>query len=233
MADLTLEVIKELLPESKKKKMTQEVLDDINKLVADPDYGAELAENYVNFISVLREQQRYTVEQYKKAIMFYTLVESGVALIHSYTQVFPDRVAYRKKVYPERDLNIDLAHEASRYNRSSLITEIRKLDTLSIKLIHRSLLHEAILKQATLMRTARSELVQQKASETLIRELKPDEDTNINLNVNDGSGQILKDLRQATAALAQMQFNKIAAGASVKSIAESKILQGEAVRVDG
>lgn len=226
---LDLVAVKEMLPKSKQKKFTQEALDEVNKLVADPDYGEELAENYVNFIGVLRENTQFSVAKYKKAIMFYTLVESGMALVHSYMQIFPDRVSYRKKLYPEGDVKNDLAHEASRYNRSRLVMEIRKLDTVSVKLIHRNLLHEAILKQATLMRTARSELVQQKASETLMRELKPDEESTINLNVNDGSTKVLQELRQATAALAQEQFSRIAQGTPVKLIAESKIIQGELV----
>lgn len=230
--ELKLDVVREMLSDRKKKKLTQEVLDEINKLVKDPDYGEELAENYVNFIGILREKHRFSMEQYQKAIMFYTLVESGIALIHSYMQVFPERVAYRKKVYPERDMTTDLAHEASRYNRSLLVMEIRKVDTISVKLIHRNLLHEAILKQATLMRTARSELVQQKASETLMRELKPDEDMNINLNVGDGSSKVLQELRQATAALATEQLRRITSGTPVKTIAESRIIRGEVVVVD-
>jgi hypothetical protein len=230
--ELKLEVVREMLSDRKKKKLTQGILDDINKLVKDPNYGEELAENYVNFIGILREKHRFSMEQYKKAIMFYTLVESGIALIHAYIQVFPDRVIYRKKVYPERDMTTDLAHEASRYNRSNLVTEIRKVDTISVKLIHRNLLHEAILKQATLMRTARSELVQQKASETLMRELKPDEDTNINLNIGDDSSKILQELRRATAELAQEQLVKISKGTPVKRIAESRIFQGEVTVVD-
>ena len=226
---LELVALKEMLPERKSKKLTQGVVDDLNRLVEDPDYGEELAENYVNFLGVLRENHRFTVESYRKAIMFYTLVESDMSILRAYMQVFPDRVSYRKSKYPERDVSLDLTHESSRYNKSMLVMEIRKLDTLSVKLIHRSLLHEAILKQATLMRTAKSELVQQKASETLMRELKPDEDVNINLNVGDGSSKVLQELRAATQALAQEQFNKIAVCSSVKAIAESRIIQGEVV----
>ena len=226
---LELAALKEMLPERKSKKLTQGVVDDLNRLVEDPDYGEELAENYVNFLGVLRENHRFTIESYRKAIMFYTLVESDMSILRAYMQVFPDRVSYRKSKYPERDVSLDLTHESSRYNKSMLVMEIRKLDTLSVKLIHRSLLHEAILKQATLMRTAKSELVQQKASETLMRELKPDEDLNINLNIGDGSSKVLQELRVATAALAQEQYTKIAGGTPVKAIAESKIIQGELV----
>ena len=226
---LELVALKEMLPERKSKKLTQGVVDDLNRLVEDPDYGEELAENYVNFLGVLRENHRFTVESYRKAIMFYTLVESDMSILRAYMQVFPDRVSYRKSKYPERDVSLDLTHESSRYNKSMLVMEIRKLDTLSVKLIHRSLLHEAILKQATLMRTAKSELVQQKASETLMRELKQEEDTTINLNIGDGSSKVLQELRAATQALAQEQFTKIAGGTSVKAIAESRIIQGEVV----
>jgi len=226
---LKIETIRELLPDKKKKKLTQDAVDEINKLVENPDYGEELAENYVNFLGVLREKTRCSIDQYKNAIKFYTLIESGLALVHAYMQVFPDRVAYRQKLYPERDMVSDLSHEASRYNKSMLVMEIRKVDTVSVKLIHRNLLHEAILKQATLMREARSELVQQKASETLIRELKPDEDTNINLNIGDGSSKVLSELRNATIALAKEQYSKISSGTPVKAIAESKIIQGEVV----
>ena len=230
---LSLVAVREMLPKSKQKKLTQEVLDEVVKLTEDPDYGEELAENYVNFIGALRENPRLSLAKYKAAIMFYTLVESGSALVHAYMQIFPERVEYRKRVYPETDVSVDLAHEASRYNRSTMVMEIRKLDTLSVKLIHRNLLHEAILKQATLMRTAKSELVRQKASETLMRELKPDEGTSIDINIGEGSTKVLQELRQATAALAQEQFMRISQGTPVKDIAASKIIQGESEVISG
>lgn len=221
---LQLEAVKASLTKKKAKKVTQEIIDEMNQVIANPDFGESLAENYMNFIGVLRERNRCSLAQYHKAIMFYTLVEGGSTLVKAYMQVFPDRVAYRRKLYPERSSSVDLAHESSRYNRSNLVMDIRKTDTLSVKLIHRNLLHEAILKQADLMRTAKSELVQQKASETLMRELKPDEEANINLNINDGSTKVLEDLRKATAELAKQQFGRIIEGTAVKDIAASKIV---------
>ena len=96
-----------------------------------------------------------------------------------------------------------------RYNSSKMVNDIRRVATIPVQLIHRHLLHEAILETAELMVGAKSEMVRQKAADTLIRELKPTEDAVLHIDVNDGSKSVIEELRQATQALAAKQHEAI------------------------
>lgn len=229
---LDFDTVKTLVPKKKKHLVTPEVVEEINALADDPDYGEEFLELYAGSASVLENNPRATMKQYKNALKFYSLVENGLPLVRAYMQVFPERVLVKEQQHPESDPAELLAYEASRYNRSQLVNDIRKLACISIKLVHRNLLHEAVLKQAELMRNARSEMVRQKASETLIRELKPEEESTLNVNVNDGRTDAIQELRNATIKLAQTQHELLKSGMPLKEIAESKIIEASAEIVD-
>ena len=83
---------------------------------------------------------------------------------------------------------------------------------------------EAINVQAELMHTAKSEMVRQKAAESLITNLAAPALAKIELEVN-YNNDVVEDLRATTKALAQQQLRMIMNGqASAKEIAHSEIL---------
>jgi hypothetical protein len=71
-----------------------------------------------------------------------------------------------------------------------------------------------------------SPAVRQKAAEVLIRELKPEEDKQINVTVTN-EGSAIDELRKATEALVMEQRRSMEAGIAVKWIAESNIIEAE------
>lgn len=113
--------------------------------------------------------------------------------------------------------------EASRYNNTNMINEIRRVAAIPVQLIHRHLLHEAILETADLMKSAKSEMVRQKAADTLIRELKPEEDHTLHVKVEDNTTSVIEELRIATEKLAVEQHRSVQAGVPIKTIAQSKL----------
>ena len=117
--------------------------------------------------------------------------------------------------------------EASRFNKTRLVNDVRRMSAIPIQLIHRHILHEAILSQAHLMRTSRSDMVRQKAGATLIAELKPTEDQTININVDDGSKSAIQELREATEKLASAERRSVDAGVPMRDIANSVIIEGD------
>ena len=117
--------------------------------------------------------------------------------------------------------------DASRYNGSKMLQEIRRVATQPVQLIHRHLLHKAILANADLMMTARSEMVRQKAADTLIRELKPAEDATIKIDVNDGATSAIEELRKAGQELAAAQREAALAGVPMKQIAAARIFSND------
>jgi len=158
------------------------------------------------------------------AMKFFTLTEGGMDFTRAYSNVFPNRVLARSREGVNSD---NLRIEASRYNRNMIVNEIRKVASPPVQLIHRNLLHEAILVSADLMKNARSEKVRADAAATLIRELKPADDQTINIKVNDGATDAIEELRKATETLAIQQHQSIQAGVAVQAIAESNIIEAQ------
>ena len=221
-------ILSQLTPQQKL-TVSDETIAEINALAEDPDYGPEFLNTYMDCMNVLKENSnRRQHSHYLEAVKFFSLVEAGHTLTDAYIKVFPSRFDARG-----HGDKTNMRGEASRYNNTQMVNEIRKVATVPIRLIHRHLLHKAILKQADLMENANSEMVQQKAAECLIRELKDPDDTNINLTVDDGASSAIAAMHQAAKDLAAAQHRAAQSGVPLKDIAESKLtIDGEAKRVD-
>jgi len=224
---LSLSSIQSQLTKVQKLTVGEETVAEINKLASDPDYGPEFLESYLDHLKVLADAPRNNHTQYLNAMKFFSLVEAENTLTDAYIKVFPERFDKRQegnKHLPPEDVRHLLRGEASRYNGSKLISEIRRVATIPVNLIHRHLLNESILVTAELMRTARSEMVKAKAAEVLIRELKPAEDAVLKIEVDDGSKSVIESLREASRELAAKQHKEVIAGTSIKEIAQAKII---------
>lgn len=226
MSELTLAAVQSQLNGHQKLMVDEETIAEINKLVHDPEYGPEFLESYLECLNVLAEAPRNNHKQYVNAMKFFTLVEARNSLTDAYVKTFPDRFNNRAKgnpTLPPEEVKQLLRGEASRYNGSKMLAEVRRVATIPVQLIHRHLLHEAILETANLMKNARSEMVRAKAADTLIRELKPAEDQVLNVKVDDGSSSVIDELHKATKALAAQQHEAVMAGVPLQQISKSKI----------
>lgn len=223
--ELSLDLVQSQLKPQQRLTVSQETLDEVHKLASDPDYGPEFLDSYLDHLNVFKENTKRSHSQYLSAIKFFSLVESHNSLTDAYIKTFPQRYADRKRNLPfdEQEKSI-MRGEASRYNNSMLVNEIRKVATIPVQLIHRHVLHEAILEQAELMRSAKSEMVRQKAGACLITELKPMEDQVLNVKVEDNTGSVIDDLRKAAEKLAATEYQSVMAGVPIKVIADSDII---------
>lgn len=228
--ELTLDLLQSQLKPNQRLTISEETVDEIQKLAENPDYGEEFLDCYLDHLNIFKENPRRSHTQYLQAIKFFSLVESGNSLTDAYIKLFPERYEDRKRNFPAEEQKKEIMRsEASRFNNTVLVNEIRKIACVPIQLIHRHTLHAAILVQADLMNTARSEMVKQKASACLIEQLKPTDDHVIKLDVNDNTTSVIDELRRATEALAAQEHTSVMAGTPLKEIAESKIIEGEKV----
>lgn len=223
---LTLDFLQAQLgtPSKEVKYLTQDTVDEIKALVKDPEYGEEFLSSYIDYFNISQTSNRWSGKVYMSAMKFFVLVEGGHSLVSAYAKTFPERLAARVSRGQTKE---HMTGEASRYNSSKLVNEIRKVASIGIQLSHRHLLHEALDRTADMMRSARSEMVRQKAAETLIRELKPAEDTKVQVDVVVDERDSIKALREAAEKLALAELQSIKAGVAVKVIAESKIIEVE------
>lgn len=225
MSKLELTVVQEQLGRKKSHLVSQDTIDELNLLAEDMDYGEEFLDSYISHFNIL-DGGKWATSNYMNAMKFFTLMESGNSGVDAYVKVFPERLKARQDRGEGKD---NMGGEASRFNSSALVNEIRKVAAIPVQLIHRHLLHEAILKSADIMNDPGvSPAVQQKAAETLIRELKPTEDKTINLNIEGEGIDQIAELKKATQELAVSQLANINKNSvSVKAIAESTIIEAE------
>lgn len=223
-AKLDITVLQSQLSVKQKHMITEDTVEELTKLSKDPDYGEEFLDMYRDHLNVLGNNPKYTSRGYMSAVKFFALTEAGNNLTDSYVIVFPERLKARTDRGQDKT---SITGEASRFNGTALVNEIRKVASIPVQLIHRHLLHEAIISQANLMRTAKSDVVRQKAGEVLIRELKPTEENVLSIKVEDGTKSAIASLQEATEKLIIREQQSIIAGVPIKSIIEAKIIHKE------
>lgn len=221
---LELEVVQQQLGRNKGMLVSQETIDELNLLLTDSDYGEEFLDSYINYFNILDKTSSWSTPKYMNAMKFFTLIECRHSAVDAYVKVFPERLASR---IARGESKQQMGGEASRYNASEMVNEIRRVASVPVQLVHRNLLHAAILKSASLMNDPGvSPAVQQKAAETLIRELKPADKAEISIDIKSDTSAI-DELRKATEQLVIAQMDSIKAGVAVKYIAESKVIEAE------
>jgi hypothetical protein len=229
--ELSVTIVKNQIGKLHENLITEDAIKEVTKLVEDPDYGEEFIQIYLDHLNILRDFPSQDHGHYVNALKFFSLVEGGNNLTNAYCKVFPERLAERERKYPGEGYE-RIRSEASRFNKTKMVNEIRTVSGIPVQLIYRHLLHEAILESAKLMREARSEIVRQKAAQTLIQELKPSEAHQINVKVDDGSSSMIEELRKAAESLAAAERMSVLAGRPLKEIAEARIIEGESEVVD-
>lgn len=214
---IELELLRQQLGK-KGRLINQDTIDELNKLAADPDYSEEFIDKYISYFNILEKDSVWTTPKYMNAMKFFTLVEADHTLVDAYCKVFPERLQAR---LDRGEKKSDMGGEASRYNASQLVNEIRKVATAPVQLVHRNLLHKAIMKSAQLMNDPGvSPAVQQKAAEVLIRELKPAEDSNVNIKIgmDEESKSQQARLVDHIGQIALQQQKMLAAGMKIEDI---------------
>lgn len=222
--ELSYEVFKEVLPKNMKKVVTQEVVDEINKLVKDPDYGEELKSSMISATNVLAGKENWSLKQYIDAVKFYSLTAAAMTQTDAYCKVFPDRLQNR---LDRGETKNDMNGEASRYNSSELVNRIRNQALVPLHLVNQSTVQLAINTLTHLMINAKSDVAKVSAASALLKELRPPEAQKIQLDVGINTTDSIAELRKATEELALQQMQSIQAGMAVKYIAESRVIDIE------
>lgn len=228
---LELAVLQEQLGK-KGSKLTQDLVDELNMLEADCDYGETFTEYYVRYFNVLEKSNQWTTPKYMNALKFFSLVESNHSLVDAYIKTFPERLVAR---HARNENKKHMGGEASRYNASELVNEIRKVARIPVELTNYHTFQEAIRRSVELMNDPEvSPAVQQKAAETLIRELKPKEDSTINIKVgmSDEAKSQQAKLVDHIGTIALQQQKMLAAGMDIAKIQRLNIQISSAIDVE-
>lgn len=227
--ELTTELLKKTLPEKYKRGISQDVIDNINLVLSDPDLHQEYRNNFMSYLTVLNDG-KYKISDYLHAVKYCTHKLMGNSNIDSYIKTFPDRYAGMLK----RGLSAkEISSIVAIYNRGKLVNSIMEQSIIPSWIINQDLHQKAINVLADLMMNAHSEKVRADSANSLLVHLKPPEVKKVELDIGVKSNKELDDMRNILVELSAKQKALIDNGVvSVSDVAKTKIVEAECEELD-
>lgn len=221
MSDLTIDQFKQALPPQVRRSVNQEIVDNINSLITDPEMREIYRENLVSYSSVL-QQGKFKLSNYLDAVRYVSYKLMGDTNIAAYTKAFPDKIdRFEKQGVAKKDI----ASYVTAYNKSKLVNLIYEQSLVPTWVLNQDLYQKALNVQAELMLTAKSEKVRSDAANSLLTQLKQPETQKVQLDLGVAEDKTIDALRQSTMELVAAQRAALQAGAmQAQEVAHSKLV---------
>ena len=218
---LDLDVLKKSLPDKYRNNVSQELLDNINNTLADPELYETYRDNFISYMSVLQDG-KFKITDYLNAVKYCTQKLMGKSNTDAYIVTFPNR--YQNML--QKGLSSkEMSSIITVYNKSKLVNNIMEQSMIPSWILNQDLYQKAINTQAELMLTAASEKVRSDAANSLLIHLKPPEVKKVELDIGVKQGSEVEQLRTIVAELAGRERRLIEAGViTAKENAESKLI---------
>lgn len=218
---LTIEQFKAALPDKVKKSVNQELIDQVNATLNDPDMYENYRDNLISYTKVMSDG-RFKIQEYISAVKYVSHKLMECTNLEAYSKTFPDKI---QRFVTQGVVAKDIASYVSAYNKSKLVNLIFEQTLIPSYVLNQDLYQKALNVQAELMVSAHSEKVRQEAANSLLTHLKMPEIKKVELDIGIKEDSSITALRQATLELVANQKLLIQAGQSTASkVAESKII---------
>lgn len=220
MTALTIDQFRSALPDKVKKSVNQELIDQINVTLADPDLYEAYRDNLISYTSVMQDG-KFKVSGYIDAVMYVSHKLMGCTNIEAYTKTFPGK--YQRFVNQGVAAK-DIASYVTAYNKSKLVNLIFEQTLIPSYVLNQDLYQKALNVQAELMVTAKSEKVRSDAANSLLTHLKMPETQKVELEIGVREDSTIAALRATTMELSRQQRLMMESGAmNVQEVAHSKL----------
>lgn len=226
---LSIDVLKKALPDKYKRGLSQEVLDNINQTLSDPDLHEVYRNNFMSYLTVLGDG-KYKITDYLSAVKYCTHKLMGNSNIDSYIKTFPDRYGDMLT----RGLSAkEISSIVSIYNKGKLVNTIMEQSIIPSWVINQDLHQKAINVLADLMMNANSEKVRADSANSLLVHLKPPEVKKVELDIGVKANKEIDDMKNLLAQLSAKQKSLIDNGVvSVADVAHTKIVEAQYEELD-
>lgn len=226
---LSIDVLKKALPDKYKRGLSQEVLDNINQTLSDPDLHEVYRNNFMSYLTVLGDG-KYKITDYLSAVKYCTHKLMGNSNIDSYIKTFPDRYGDMLA----RGLSAkEISSIVSIYNKGKLVNIIMEQSIIPSWVINQDLHQKAINVLADLMMNANSEKVRADSANSLLVHLKPPEVKKVELDIGVKANKEIDDMKNLLAQLSAKQKSLIDNGVvSVADVAHTKIVEAQYEELD-
>lgn len=227
---LTLDQFQLALPDKVKKSINQELIDQINNTLSDPEMYESYRDNLISYTKVMADG-KFKVTQYIDAVRYVSFKLMGCTNIEAYTKTFPDK--YQRFVQQGVQAK-DIASYVTAYNKSKLVNLIFEQTLIPTHVLNQDLYQRALNVQADLMINAKSEKVRCDAANSLLTQLKAPEVKKVELDIGVKEDSSIAALRATTLELARQQRLMVESGAmNAQEIAHGRlIIEGTAEVVE-
>jgi hypothetical protein len=225
---LTKEMVERAVPPNLKNHVTQQFVDQINNLVADPLVAEQVRNNFINYTGVMKEG-KFKLEDYLNAVAFVSYKLMGYSNQDAYFRTFPSRHAHLvAKGTPSKDI----AAYVAAYARGKLVNLIMEQSLVPSWVLNQHVYQEAINTQRELMTDPTvSPKVRSDAANSILTHLKKPEGQNFQISMDMKENSGITELKAALRDMAEKQQEMIANGTGVREIAAQPLIEGECVEV--
>lgn len=228
MTALTVDQFKAALPEKVKKSVNQELIDQVNAVLSEPELFEVYRDNLMSYGRVMADG-RFKVSEYVNAVKYVSHKLLGDTNIDAYSKTFPDKI---QRFMAQGVAAKDIASYVTAYNKSKLVNLIMEQTLVPVHVLNMDMYQKALNVTAELMVTAKSEKVRADAANNLMAQLRPPEVSKVQLDINTKEDSSIGALRAATMELAAQQRELIRSGTlTAQQVAHSKVV-GEVVDVE-
>lgn len=228
MSALTIDQFKQVLPDKVKKSINQELIDQINGTLNDPEMYESYRDNLLSYTRVMADG-RFKVSEYVNAVKYVSHKLMGATNIDAYIKTFPDKY---QRFLAQGVLAKDIASYVTAYNKSKLVNLIFEQTLIPSYVLNQDLYQKALNVQAELMVSANSEKVRCDAANSLLTHLKMPETQKVELEIGVKEDSSIAALRATTMALAAQQRLMVESGAmNAQQVAHGRlIIEGELIQ---
>ena len=226
---LTIEQFKSALPDKVRKTVNQELIDQINTTLNEPELYESYRDNLVSYTSVMADG-KFKISSYIEAVKYVSHKLMGCTNIDAYTKTFPAKYA---RFIAQGVSAKDIASYVTAYNKNKLVNLIFEQTLIPSYVLNQDLYQKALNVQADLMMNAKSEKVRCDSANSLLTHLKMPETQKVELEIGVKEDSTIAALRATTMELAKQQRLMVESGAmNAQDIAHGKlIIEGEAMEV--
>ena len=226
---LTIDQFKTALPDKVKKSVNQELIDQINKTLSEPELYEAYRDNLMSYTRVMADG-RFKIQNYIDAVKYVSHKLMGCSNIDAYTKTFPQKY---QNFLAQGVAAKDIASYVTAYNKSKLVNLIFEQTLIPAYVLNQDLYQKALNTQAELMIMAKSEKVRCDAANSLLTHLKMPETQKVELEIGVKEDSSIAALRATTLELARQQRLMVESGAmNAQEVAHGKlIIEGEAREV--
>jgi hypothetical protein len=218
---LTVADVSQAVPANLKSAVTQQFVDTVNSVVADPEMAEQVRNNFISFASVLRDG-KYKMQDYLNAVTYTSYKMMDMNNHDAWCSTFPQRHAALVAAGKSKK---DISSHVSMYAKGKLVAAVAEASFIPTWILNRDIQQKAINRLADLMMNAASEKVQADAASSLLTHLAKPKESGPLVNINMAESSGMNEMKDMLESLARQQQELIQNGATTKDIAGQRIFE--------